>query len=245
MMKTHLFSAILLLPLATSNAFAQPVAQTVEAVLEANQKAMGDVPAEGTLRVQYAAEVNGLQGTATYTTDLATGMFIEELDAYPVSGTGGFDGKTPWMRDISGMSVTQEGGDRVPVAVNEAYRNANLWWRADRGGAAGQLCRARAGRRQRARSSRGDAAARLEFRRVVRRRLAPAGAHSRAADVLQDATDLRRLSSLRHVMLAGTRAVDFGTGPTNIQKMKVKQRDARACARTERLRAADQSRARR
>ena len=30
----------------------------------------------------------------------------------------------------------QEGGDAVPLAINNAYRNANLWWSADRGGAA-------------------------------------------------------------------------------------------------------------
>ena len=34
-----------------------------------------------------------------------------------------------WMRDTSGANTPQEGGDRVAVAVNEAYRFANLWWR--------------------------------------------------------------------------------------------------------------------
>jgi hypothetical protein len=135
MTRTNLLTAILWLPLAAASAFAHPVAQTADAVLRANQEAMGDFPKAGTLRVQYVAEVNGLKGTATYTIDLATGMFIDELDAGPLSGAGGFDGKTPWMRDISGSAITQEGGDRVTVAVNEAYRDANLWWRADGGGA--------------------------------------------------------------------------------------------------------------
>ena len=51
--------------MAASSAFAHPVAQTAEAVLHANQEAMGDFPREGTLLVQYAAEVSGLKGTAT------------------------------------------------------------------------------------------------------------------------------------------------------------------------------------
>ena len=36
---------------------------------------------------------------------------------------------------MSGAYTAQEGGDRRAVATNEAYRNANQWWRADRGGA--------------------------------------------------------------------------------------------------------------
>jgi membrane-associated protease RseP (regulator of RpoE activity) len=79
MTKTNLLTAIFWLPMAASSAFAHPVAQTAQAVLHANQEAMGDLPKAGTLRVQYAAEVNGLKGTATYTIDLATGMFIDEL----------------------------------------------------------------------------------------------------------------------------------------------------------------------
>jgi len=30
----------------------------------------------------------------------------------------------------------QDGGEQYAMAVNAAYRRANLWWRADRGGAA-------------------------------------------------------------------------------------------------------------
>ena len=75
MRKTTLLSVSLLLSVAACSAFAHPVAQTAEAVLHANQEAMGDFPREGTLRVQCAANVSGLDGTATYTIDLATGMY--------------------------------------------------------------------------------------------------------------------------------------------------------------------------
>jgi hypothetical protein len=135
MNKTTLLTTLLLLFAIASTSSAHPVAQSADAVLRANQKAMSGLPRDGTLRIEYAAEVNGLKGTATSTMDLATGMFVDELNAYPLSGANGFDGKTPWMREISGVAISQEGGDRIPVAVNEAYRNANLWWRADWGGA--------------------------------------------------------------------------------------------------------------
>ena len=39
------------------------------------------------------------------------------------------------MQDMSGAVTPQAGGDAGQLAVNEAYRDANLWWRADRGGA--------------------------------------------------------------------------------------------------------------
>jgi hypothetical protein len=222
MTKNKLIGAILLLPLATSSAFAHPVERTVEAVLQANHEAMGDVPNEGTRRVLYAVEVNGLQGTATYTIDLATGMFTDELNAYPSTGTAGFDGKTPWMRDISGMSVTQEGGDRIPVAVNEAYRNANLWWRADRGGAqVTYVGREKADGKELdhlavtpQRGSRFDAWFDADSHLLVRT------AEPQMFFKMQESyEDYRRFDK---VMLAGSRQIDFGTGPSNIQKMKVK-----------------------
>ncbi|HKS53633.1 MAG TPA: aspartyl protease family protein [Steroidobacteraceae bacterium] len=219
MTRTNLLTAIFALPLAASSAFAHPVAQTTEAVLHANQEAMGDFPKAGTLRVQYVAEVNGLKGTATYTIDLATGMFIDELDAYPLSGTGGFDGKTPWMRDISGSAITQEGGDRVTVAVNEAYRDANLWWRADRGGAqVSYVGREKAGSHELdhlavtpQRGSRFDAWFDADSHLLVR--TAEPQMFFKTQELYGD---YRRIGK---IMVAGSRQVDFGNGESNIQKM--------------------------
>lgn len=219
MTKTTLLSLILLLPI--SGAFAQPVAQTAEAVLHGHQETMGDFPREGTLRVQYAVEVSGLKGTATYTIDLATGMFIDDLNTYPSTGATGFDGKTPWMRDISGVSITQEGGDRIPVAVNEAYRNGNLWWRADRGGAqVSYVGREQAGARQLDHlavtprgGSRFDAWFDVDSHLLVRT------AEPQMFFKTQESyDDYRRFGK---IMLAGSRSVDFGNGPANIQKMTV------------------------
>jgi hypothetical protein len=221
MTRTTLLGVISLLTLAAASAVAHPVAQTAEAVLRANQEAMGDFPGEGTLRVQYSAEVSGLEGTATYTLDLATGMFVDDLNAYPVTGASGFDGKTPWMRDISGVAIPQEGGDRIRVAINEAYRNANLWWLADRGGAeVSYVGREKADAKQLdhlAVTPQGgsrfdvwfDADSHLLVRTAERQLF---------FDTRELYDDYRRFGK---VMLAGSRTLDFGAGPSTIQKMKV------------------------
>jgi len=110
-------------------------APKVETVLAANRAAVGAMPPNGTLSLEYALKQSGLTGTAVHTIDLATGAFVEQSDATVVSEARGFDGRVPWQTEVSGVSTDQLGGDRIPVAVNQAYRNANLWWRADRGGA--------------------------------------------------------------------------------------------------------------
>ena len=217
MKKSKLLTVVVLLAFFATSA----VAQTAEAVVQANQAAMGDFPREGTLRVQYAVEVSGLKGTATYTIDLATGRFVDELDTDPLSSATGFDGKTPWMREISGVPVRQEGGDRIRVATNEAYRNANLWWRTDRGGAQlSYVGREKADGRQLdhlavtpKNSTRFDAWFDADSHLLVR--TAEPQMFFKTQELYDD---YRRFDD---VMLAGSRQLDSGSGPSNIQKMKV------------------------
>ncbi|HEY4125182.1 MAG TPA: aspartyl protease family protein [Rhizomicrobium sp.] len=120
------------------SAFALGVAHAADdatGVLRANHKAVGALPQTGTMQFDFAYSGNGMTGTATSVQDVATGAYIDSETAGPVSQAYAYDGRTPWMRDFSGANTAQEGGDRIAVAVNEAYRNANLWWRADFGGA--------------------------------------------------------------------------------------------------------------
>jgi hypothetical protein len=131
-MRASLCILTLILPSAALGASALPPA---EAVLTANHAAVGKMPAEGTLELEYTLETSGLTGPATHLRDLTTGAFVDRYDASVISGGNGYDGRIPWQTDVSGVSTDQEEGDRIPVAVNEAYRNANLWWRPDRGGA--------------------------------------------------------------------------------------------------------------
>lgn len=132
-MKALLTSVIALCVAGSANA--EPVAQTVSAVLAAHHQAVGNAAAKGSAEFDYAYEGSGLVGTETVRADLTTGAFTDVQAAGRIGQATGYDGKTPWMRDLSGANTPQEGGDRVQTAISEAYRNANLWWRADRGGA--------------------------------------------------------------------------------------------------------------
>jgi PDZ domain/Aspartyl protease len=109
--------------------------ERVDAILSANQRAVGSEPRSGSAVYHYGYSGDGLTGVETQTVDLATGAYVDDQDSGLLHGAEGFDTRTPWMRDISGANTPQEGGDRVRVAVSAAYRNANLWWRKDRGGA--------------------------------------------------------------------------------------------------------------
>jgi len=119
-------------PAASAGAAGSP---TVESILAANQTAVGAMPPKGTLTLEYTQKQSGLTGTATHVVDLATGAYSERNETPVISEARGYDGRIPWQTDVSGVSTDQLGGDRVPVAVNQAYRNANLWWHNDRGGA--------------------------------------------------------------------------------------------------------------
>jgi hypothetical protein len=110
-------------------------ATTAEDVLAAHRRATGEPAGAGTVELRYAYSGQGLEGTVTTRFDAAGGAYVSRSELGPVTTEDGFDGRLPWMRDVSGACTPQEGGDRVRLAVNEAYRLANLWWRADRGGA--------------------------------------------------------------------------------------------------------------
>lgn len=125
-------AALLTFSLAAA-AHAQP-APTVDAVLAANRAAV-KMPATGAAELRYTNTSSGMTGPLTVRYDLATGAYVEEQEAEGIRSSDGFDGTTPWQQDISLAYTPQLGGDRPVTAASAAYRNANLWWRADRGGA--------------------------------------------------------------------------------------------------------------
>lgn len=103
-------------------------------LLAANRQAM-ESPVRGMQVVEYAYRAQGLNGTAALTYDAGLGYFAWERRLGMTTGANGFDGRTPWTRDLAGHHYSQRGGDKVALAVNEAYRLANAWWRPDAGGA--------------------------------------------------------------------------------------------------------------
>ena len=138
---TRLLQTATLAGVVVTAALAQPglaaptPATTAKAVLDAWHAAAGKVPASGTAVLEYNYSGDGLTGTARSIIDLGSGAYLESVQADIVAEAHGYDGKVPWMRDTSGANTAQEGGDRIPLAVSEAYRQANLWWRPDFAGA--------------------------------------------------------------------------------------------------------------
>jgi hypothetical protein len=107
-------------------------------VFAANRRAVLDSATgetAGTLVVRRAYAGQGLTGEFETTSDLAKGLFLDRHKLSPTGDANAFDGKTAWMQDPSGAVTPQAGGDRPAVAMNQAFRNADLWWRADAGGA--------------------------------------------------------------------------------------------------------------
>lgn len=113
-------------------------AGSADDVLKANKAAMGGAAWDRKAAVSIDADYvgQGLTGTSHSVSDLRNGRTVTDYKIGPAQGANGYDGKTPWERDTSGAITQQEGGDALVLAVNDAYRNANLWWRPDHGGAA-------------------------------------------------------------------------------------------------------------
>jgi len=125
-------------PLAALIAVAAPpalAAASPDALLAAYQAAVGRTPL-GEVQLTYAYSGQGMTGVVKDRYDVATGAFVESSAIGPDAEGSGFDGAQAWMRDISGAITPEDGGDKRQLAVNAAYRYANGWWRADRGGAA-------------------------------------------------------------------------------------------------------------
>jgi hypothetical protein len=121
-----------------SAAIATPAtAAKVDDILAANRTASGGSAWNGkaALNLKYGYVGQGLTGKTATTFDVTNGRFVDTYDLGPVSGASGFDGAHGWAKDPSGTVTAQDGGSTLPISFNEAYRDANLWWRSDRGGA--------------------------------------------------------------------------------------------------------------
>ena len=112
-------------------------APSVAEILSANKAAMGGNAWDSKVTLKLSADYSGqgLTGTTHDIIDLKTGRSETDLKAGPATEANGFDGTNAWEKDISGSVTLQQGGDALALAVNDAYRNAQKWWLADRGGA--------------------------------------------------------------------------------------------------------------
>jgi PDZ domain/Aspartyl protease len=111
--------------------------QDASAVLQANETAAGGTAWSGkaALTLEYAYSGQGMIGKTDSTYDLHAGAFVDSFVIGPMKGANGFDTKEAWTQDMSGAVTPEAGGDTRQLAINEGYRDANLWWRVDRGDA--------------------------------------------------------------------------------------------------------------
>ncbi|HTT99089.1 MAG TPA: aspartyl protease family protein [Rhizomicrobium sp.] len=111
-------------------------ASTPTDILAANKAASGGAAWDKNASMKMVADYAGMgmTGKVTSTFDLRDGRFVDDAAIGPVTQTQGFDGTSAWGKDPSGAVTPQNGAGRM-FAVNEAYRDANLWWRKDFGGA--------------------------------------------------------------------------------------------------------------
>ena len=196
----------------------------VAAILEANRIASGGDAWKGksTLETVFDYAGQGLTGTTTLVIDLKSGAFVESYEIGPTKGANGWDGETAWMKDVSGAVTVQGGGDKRALAVNQAYRYANAWWRKDRGGAAisfGDLQKDREG---------GCAVLHVTPRiGKVFEAWFDSRSHMLARIVeeqgyFQITTNFGDYRPVNGVMLAHEVVVDSGTGPSGLQRLTLK-----------------------
>lgn len=122
----------------TATSVAALAAGSVSDVLQANKAAMGGKVWDAKTAVRIDTDFNGmgLTGTTSNLADLKKGFSVGTFKAGPIEGANGFDGKKPWERDPSGTVNEQEGGEAMELAINDAYRTANGWWKPGYDGAA-------------------------------------------------------------------------------------------------------------
>jgi hypothetical protein len=192
-------------------------------LLEANHAAMGTgLDGKGALDVRYDYAGQGLTGEVRSTFDLHGGGFVDSQDVGPTTGGNGFDGATAWWRDLSGAITPEAGGDIRQLAVNEAYRDGNLWWRADRGGAKVEALAAQASGEHSYDVLRVAPAGGKPFEAWFDAKthlLARTVENQGPQTITTDFTDYRPDGG---VMIAGKQVIDDGTGPQYRQTLTIK-----------------------
>jgi hypothetical protein len=122
------FIAVLFLPAS---------AASPDQVLQAYKAASGGAAwkDKAALESDFDISAYGMTGTVHTLTDLKSGRSVTTYKLGQVAGGNGYDGRNAWEMDGSGTVTIQEGGDSTELAVNQAYRDSNGWWRPAHGGA--------------------------------------------------------------------------------------------------------------
>ncbi|HEY0476326.1 MAG TPA: aspartyl protease family protein [Kofleriaceae bacterium] len=109
-----------------------------ESILRASRAALGidALPKIRTLTLHGAAKIVGYAGTADSYQDLRTGAFAQYAETGPVGGANGYDGRTTWNEDVSGVVWDDASAQARYASIDAVYLGRYLLWSPDRGGAA-------------------------------------------------------------------------------------------------------------
>ena len=216
---TILAGAGLLALAAAGAAHADP---TPAEVLDANHVAMGaSLDGQGAIDVRYRYDGQGMTGDVRSTYDLQGGGFIDSQDIGPTSGANGFDGRTAWMRDLSGAVTPEAGGDTRQLAVSEAYQDGNLWWRRDRGGATIEALPAQISGQTRYHVLKVTPVGGKPFEAWFDAKTHLLARTVEGQGFQTTTTDFADYRDLAGVKVAGLQAIDDGSGPQFLQKMTI------------------------
>lgn len=114
---------------------AEPAKPDPVALLAAAKAASGGA-AWDALRTQHSEvrlSAAGLSGTVERWNDIATGQSTMRYAIGPLTGAGGFDGKTVWTQDGTDAPRVETDAAALELAANAAYRDRLAFWYPDRG----------------------------------------------------------------------------------------------------------------
>jgi hypothetical protein len=112
-----------------------------ETVLRAAGAALGTdaLPKIHTVRTIARGKIAGIAATVDSWIDISATTNAAYVDAGPLSGGSGYDGRDAWQEDAKGVVWPQGSRESRGAAINEAFRESYALWRPGHGGAAVEL----------------------------------------------------------------------------------------------------------
>jgi hypothetical protein len=137
------FICALVLCLAGVAATAAPPSAT--AILSRSKAAQGGAAWDRVrmLRTTGRLRSSGLEGSFESLEDVTSGAFADRYDLGAIRGAQGYDGRSAWSQDSSGMARADGSEEATTAAVSEAFRRSRAFWYPERRHAAIGLAAAR------------------------------------------------------------------------------------------------------
>lgn len=101
-----------------------PAVASHAGILDAYEAASGGSAwdSKRTLREEFTTVAYGLHGKRICLEDLGNGRFVTDYTLGWTAGADGYDGAHAWDKNRSGSVTLQQGGDALPLAIDQAYR---------------------------------------------------------------------------------------------------------------------------